>query len=170
MKKLVLFILLPFLAAAQSDSLTAPKTVDFPAYKMTVPTAWKIKAGCVEGQCTLLSPTDTLTAYDAYTETINLTINKLSSASYTAEQYATFSIGYLPKVVNGFQVLERKKLKPNLTRITYRGEKNGYLQTWRQYYHVKNAKVYIVTFSAETKKYDYFQPIIEPFLDSFKFK
>lgn len=155
---------------AQTDSLKAPGMVDFKAYKMTVPDGWKIKAGCLETQCTLLSPSDTLTKYDAYTETINLTINKLSSASYTAEKYATFSIGYLPKVVNGFEVLERKKLKANLTRITYRGEKNGFLQTWRQYYHVKNAKVYIVTFSAETKKYDYFQPIIEPFLDSFTLK
>ncbi len=153
-----------------SDSISKPEMVDFKGYKIEIPLGWKVKDGCLEDQCTLLSPADTLTFFDKYTESINLTINKLSSTSYTVDQYAVFSIKYLPKVVDNFTVLEKKKLKSNAYRVTYRGKKNGQEQTWRQYYYVKNAKVYIVTFSAETTKYDYYQPLIEPYLNSFKLK
>lgn len=147
-----------------------PLMVDFPSYKMTVPDGWKIKKGCTETQCTFTSPLDTLLNFDLYIESINLTVNKLNSSSYTALKYADYSIGYLPKVVNNFTLLERKNLGRNSYRITYRGNKNGQKQTWRQYYYVKGGKVYIVTFSAETRKYEIYQPTIEPYLDSFTFK
>ncbi len=165
--------LLIFISAqsmAQTDTLAKPSILDMKVYKMTIPTGWKIKEGCVANQCTLLSPADTLSFFDKYTESINLTFNKLPSSKYTVDQYATFSINYLPKAVNNFKVIEKKKIKPNLIRLTYAGEKNGIEQTWRQYYHVKYGNVYIVTFSAETTKYAYHQPIVEPFLDSFMVK
>ena len=180
MKYLFFCLLISSFAYAQSDStsipepadevIKKPEMVDFKSYKMTVPEGWQVKPGCVEGQCTLTSTRDTVGKYDMYIESINLTINKLSSPSYTAEKYATFSIGYLPKVVNQFKVLEKRKLSPTSYRLTYAGEKNGLFQTWRQYYYVKASKVYIVTFSGETSKYDYWQPIVEPYLNSFKLK
>ncbi|AWW00217.1 hypothetical protein [Arcticibacterium luteifluviistationis] len=148
----------------------APLLIDMPTYSIELPNTWTIKAGCVEEQCTAHSPTDTLRGYDTYIESVNLTVNKLSSASYTAEKYANFSIGYLPKVVKGFKVLEKKKLSPKSYVISYKGNKNNIWQTWIQYYHVKNSKVYIVTFSAETLKYRHYQDMIEPYLASFKFK
>ncbi|WP_304238333.1 hypothetical protein [Jiulongibacter sediminis] len=147
-----------------------PLMVDFPSYKMTFPDTWKVKNGCIETQCTINSPRDTLMNFDTYIESVNLTVNKLNNTSYTALKYADYSIGYLPKVVQQFQVLERKNLGRNSYRVTYRGVKNGLRQTWRQYYYVRSGKVYIVTFSAETRKYELYQPMIEPYLDSFTFK
>ena len=73
-------------------------------------------------------------------------------------------------MVKNFKVVEKKKLKSNVIRLTYSGEKDTFKQTWRQYYYVKASKVYIVTFSAETQKYDYYQRFIESFLNSFKLK
>lgn len=157
-------------AIIASDTVKKQEIVEFKSYKMTVPEGWQIKTGCVEGQCTLTSKRDTVGKFDMYIESINLTINNLNSPSYTAEKYATFSIGYLPKVVNQFKVIEKRKLSANSYRLTYAGEKNGLFQTWRQYYYVKSSKVYIVTFSGETSKYDYWQPIVEPYLSSFKLK
>ncbi|UBM59121.1 hypothetical protein LAG90_00415 [Marinilongibacter aquaticus] len=155
---------------AAADSVNALLSVDFPAYKMTVPYLWRIKPGCVEGQCTFISRPDTLLDFDSYIESINLTVNKLNNSGYTALKYADFSIGYLPKVVKGFKLLEKKKIGSNAYRITYMGTKNSLKQTWRQYYYVKSGKVYIVTFSAETRKYEFYQPMIEPFLNSFALK
>jgi hypothetical protein len=153
-----------------SEKKPEPIMVDFPSYKMTFPDTWKIKNGCVETQCTINSPRDTLMSFDTYIESINLTVNKLNNTSYTALKYADYSIGYLPKVVQQFEVLEKKNLGGNSYRVTYRGVKNGLRQTWRQYYYVRRGKVYIVTFSAETRKYEIYQPMIEPYLDSFTFK
>ncbi|MFY7908850.1 MAG: hypothetical protein ACOVO2_04840 [Emticicia sp.] len=171
MKKLFfsLFIFIGYTANASSltDSI---KVLDFKPYKIDYPSSWRLKAGCAVNECSILSPADTLSWPDGYTESINLTFNPLPSASYTADQYATYSIGYLPKVVKNFKVIERKKLKSNVIRVTYSGEKDTHKQTWRQYYYVKSSKVYIVTFSAETSKYPAYQSFIEPFLNSFTLK
>jgi hypothetical protein len=170
MKFLKLFLLLSVGFNTKASYLADSVLVlDLKQYKINYPSTWRIKEGCALNECSVLSPTDTLSAYDRYTESIHLTFNPLP-ASYTAEKYTDFSIDYLPKVVKNFKVLEKKKLKPNVYRLTYSGEKNNYEQTWRQYYHVKAGKVYIVTFSAETSKYATFQTFIEPYLDSFTFK
>jgi hypothetical protein len=163
------FIFFGFTANASSltDSI---KVLDFKPYKIDYPSTWKLKAGCAVNECSILSPADTLSWPDGYTESINLTFNPLPSASYTVDKYAQFSIDYLPKVVKNFKVIEKKKLKSNVIRVTYSGEKDTHKQTWRQYYYVKSSKVYIVTFSAESKKYSYYQPFIESFLNSFTLK
>ena len=173
MKYLSLILLLATITAnAQnvSDSLISELKIDMPSYSLELPPSWKIKSGCQEEQCTAFSPTDAINGYDTYIESINLTINKLSSTSYTAEKYANFSIGYLPKVVSEFEVMDKTKLSSRSYRITYTGVKNNLRQTWRQYYHVRNSKVYIVTFSAEQRKYKFYKDDMEPYLNSFKFK
>ncbi len=170
--KISLTITLLFLAFhSNATSLTdSVKVLDFKPYKINYPSTWRLKAGCAVNECSILSPADTLSFPDGYTESINLTFNALPSASYTVEQYTQFSINYLPKVVKNFKVIEKKKLKPNVYRITYTGQKDTHQQTWRQYFYVKSAKVYIVTFSAETTKYATYQPFMESFLNSFTLK
>jgi hypothetical protein len=152
------------------DSLNTELKIDMTSYSLELPPSWKIKSGCQEDQCTAVSPTDTINGYDTYIESVNLTVNKLSSASYTAEKYANFSISYLPKVVSEFELMDKTKLNSKSYRITYTGVKNNLRQTWRQYYHVRNSKVYIVTFSAEQRKYRFYKDDMEPYLASFKFK
>ena len=149
-----------------------PQILDMDSYKINYPSNWRVKNGCADANCSLLSPPDTVggTSYDRFVENINIVYNKLSSSSYTVDKYADYSVSYLPKVVAGFKVIERKKLKSNVIRLTYKGEKNGFEQTWRQYYHVKAGKVYIITFAAETSKYEYFQPLVEEYLNSFIIK
>jgi hypothetical protein len=137
---------------------------------MTLPISWEIAPNCTEDYCNVFSPTDTLGFIDRFVENINITVQKLPTASYTVDQYATFSVGYLPKVVKEFVVVERKKLKSNLVRLTYKGIKDNFQQTWRQYYYIKNQKVFIVTFACETSKYKYYQPFIETYLNSFTLK
>jgi hypothetical protein len=172
MKVLLLFITLTLSLSAKANSpADSVLVLDFKQYKVNYPATWRIKEGCVPNECTLLAPMDTLSkGLDTYFESINFTFSALPSASYTVDNYAQYSIEYLPKVVKGFKVLEKKKLKPNVIRLTYAGEKSDYQQTWRQYYYVKASKVYVVTFSTETAKYSYYQPKIEPFLNSFMLK
>lgn len=166
MKKLLFLLFLPFFSLAQTDSI---KVLENEIYSMSYPAEWNIKDGCTTDQCTINSERDTLLDYDTYIESINITVNNLSSASYTAEKYANFSIGYLPKVVQRFKLLNKKKLGTKSYRIVYKGYKNAIAQTWMQYYHVKNQKVYIITFSGETRKHEIYRPLIEPYLDTFTF-
>lgn len=159
-------------ATNETDSVVVkkPEVAELNEYRITVPEGWYIKAGCVDEKCVMLSRGDTLSSYDRFTENISITVSKLSSAKYTADMYADFSKGYLPKVVSDFTVLERKRLKYNNVLMVYRGKKDGYEQTWMQYYIVKNSKVYIVTCSIETKNYDYYRPIIKEYAETFTLK
>lgn len=155
---------------ADSVIVKKPKVVDLKQYSITVPEGWRVQTGCIDEKCVLLSPRDTLGRYDSFTENISITINKLSSSKYTADMYANFSKGYLPKVVSNFEVLERKRLKYNNVLMTYRGKKDRREQTWMQYYVVKNSKVYIVTCSIETENYEYYRPIIKEYAETFALK
>ncbi len=156
----------------ESDSLDKADLlmIDMPSYSISYPEGWKIREGCIQEQCTIISPTDTIGGYDTYLESINLTVNELSNASYTAEKYANYSEEYLPQVVTQFRVLNKAKLSENSHRLIYTGVKNNIRQVWRQFYHVKDGKVYIITFSVQQKKYKYYKGMIKPYLTSFKFK
>lgn len=166
---LFFFTLSTLSAIAQTDSVKAVSSdlwLVKKGFKMKYPANWEVSQPCSDTYCSVFSPGDTLGFMDSFRENINFTVSKLSPG-YTVDQYATYSLGYLPKVVKGFEVLDKKKLKSNAYRITYRGTKDNFAQTWRQYYYVKNNQVFIVTFAAETSKYTYYQPFIEPYLASF---
>jgi hypothetical protein len=159
-------------AVVKTDSVIVkkPVVVELTKYRITVPEGWRVQTGCIDEKCVLLSPRDTLSTYDRFTENISITINKLTSPKYTADMYADFSKSYLPKVVSNFEVLERKRLKYNKVLMVYRGKKDGYEQTWMQYYIVKYSKVYIVTCSLETKNYEYYKPLIKEYVETFALK
>jgi hypothetical protein len=159
-------------SSESSDSIVVekPQILERKGYTIEIPKGWRVSGDCKDDLCSLLSPPDTLKSYDIFVENINFTVGNLPNAKYTVDQYTNYSINYLPSVVKGLKIIEKKKLKANVYRITYKGEKSNYEQTWRQYYYVKNAKVYIVTFACETLKYDYYLPLVEPYLSSFKLK
>jgi hypothetical protein len=173
MKKsaLILIFILFCLKVSAQDSLAIKPVVNIlekKSFKINIPSGWRVNPECQELNCSLFSPNDTLSAGDSYIENINITIEKLPSTSYTAEQYTTFSISYLPKVVKNFKLLKRTKINQNLVVIEYQGHKSNFEQSWRQYFHVKNAKVYIVTLATETPKFNYYKTLTEPYLKSFK--
>ncbi len=137
-------------------------------YQIVIPRGWRVSNDCIDKNCSLLSPSDTLGSPDRFIENINIVFDNLSSKNYTVDQYAQYSISYLPKVVKGFKVHEKKKLKPNVYMVIYSGEKSNFAQKWKQYYYVKNQKVYVVTFAAETSKFEYYLPFVNDSLASFK--
>lgn len=149
------------LSAQKIDSLNLKnelkiKYLDKKEYKIAIPENWTVDKDCKDDLCSLFSPSDTLSYYDIFIENLNITVAKLPTASYTAENYSTYSRGYLPTVVKNYKLLNKKKLKPNVSMIEFTGIKNNFDQTWQQYYFVKRQKVYILTFAIETKKYAYY--------------
>jgi hypothetical protein len=149
-------------------SVEKPIYLEKRGYKIQIPKGWRLAPDCQDNNCSLFSPADTLLLPDTYVENINITVEKLNSPGYTVDQYAAYSITYLPKVVQNFKLISKKKLNANSFVVEYKGLKNNFLQTWRQFYYVKNAKVFIVTLATETPKYEYYKPLIESNLKSFK--
>jgi hypothetical protein len=153
---------------AKTVAIEKPIYLEKKGYKIQIPKGWRLGPDCQDNNCSLFSPTDTLLLPDTYVENINITVEKLTSPGYTVDQYATYSISYLPKVVQNFKLISKKKLNASSFVVEYKGLKNNFLQTWRQFYYVKNSKVYIVTLATETPKYEFYKPLIESYLKSFK--
>lgn len=145
--------------AFQSDSLG-----NF-SYTLDIPEGWKMKENCTENDCSFLAPQDT--PADTFLENINITVADAPSKNYPVTKYTDFSIGYLPSVIENFELVERKKLPGNSEYIIYKGLKSEFHQTWKQYYHIKGSKMYIVTFTAETVKFEEYIARIQKNLDTF---
>lgn len=162
-KLLVLFCFTVFQAQAfQSDSLGRF------SYSIDIPEGWKTKENCTESDCSFLAPQDAPT--DTFLENINITVADAPSKNYPVTKYTDFSIGYLPSVIENFELVERKKLPGNSEYIIYKGLKSEFQQTWKQYYHIKDSKMYIVTFTAETAKFEEYIGRVQKNLDSFRIK
>ncbi len=164
MKNIIIFLCLAGIKvnAFPGDSLTSF------SYTMNIPEGWKIKDNCTEADCSFLAPQDN--SADTFLENINITVADAPSKNYPVVKYTDFSVGYLPSVVENFELLERKKLAGNSEYIVYRGRKSGFNQTWKQYYHIKDSKMYILTFTAETSQFEKYIDQITSHLDSFKVK
>lgn len=162
-KLLVLFCFVVFRAhALPADSLR-----NF-SYTLDIPDGWKVKDNCTETDCSFLAPQDSPS--DTFLENINITVADAPSKNYPVEKYTAFSIGYLPSVIENFELLERKKLSGNSEYIIYKGLKSGFHQTWKQYYHIKDSKMYIITFTAETPQFEAYLNRISSNLDSFRLR
>ena len=158
---LVVFCFLAFQSHAfQGDSL------GHFSYTLDLPEGWKIKENCTEADCSFLAPQDNPS--DTFLENINITVADAPSKNYPVTKYTDFSVGYLPSVIENFEVVERKKLPGNSEYIIYKGRKSDFNQTWKQYYHIKGSKLYIVTFTAETPQFEAYIGTIGRHLDSFR--
>jgi hypothetical protein len=161
---LLLFLsLLPILSYAfQADSLN-----NF-TYTINIPQDWTTKEGCNASDCSYLAPQDN--GQDTFLENINITVVEAPAKNYAVKKYTDFSLGYLPTVMDNFELIDRKALPNNAEYIIYKGFKSNYNQTWKQYYFIKGNTLYILTFTAETPKFEEYIAKIQENLDSFKMK
>lgn len=165
MKNIILFVSLLLLnvqAFAQAD------TIQMDRYSFLVPEGWKIKEGCMEADCSLLAPHDDYE--DTFLENINIVVTQAPGKNYAVKKYADFSVGYLPTVIDDFEILERIELDNNGEYVIYKGFKSDFHQTWKQYYFIKDESLYIITFTAETSRFEEYISQIQINLDSFKIK
>lgn len=165
MKYLITFFLILIfntLGYSQSDTLKTD------SYTIIIPEGWKIKEGCLPGDCSLLAPHDNFE--DTFLENINIVVAKAPAKNYPVKKYADFSVGYLPSVIENFEVIDRKPIANNGEYVIYQGIKSDFKQTWKQYYFIKNEGLYIITFTAETDRFDEYINKIQANLDSFQIK
>lgn len=161
--KFLCFFLFPLFAIAQSAD-----TLDKFDYVLPIPKGWTIKEGCQAQDCSLLAPQDH--SKDTFLENLNITVAEAPAKNYPVEKYVDFSAQYLPSVIDGFKILERKKLEGNKAYLIYTGTKNDFLQTWKQVYWIKGEKLYILTLSTESSQFENYIQNIGSFLEAFTLK
>jgi hypothetical protein len=160
MKRIFLLLCLSTAVHAQS-----PDTLNRFDYTLPLPAGWTVKEGCSETDCSILAPQDH--KQDTFLENINITIAAAPSKNYPVGKYTDFSVNYLPSVIQDFKILERTKLKGNAEYLVYQGTKSNFAQTWKQYYFIREEKLYILTLTAEQTQYASYLERIGPLLDAF---
>lgn len=168
MKKMLLGILLFFAAAIHAQELA---TLSKSTYSIKYPAGWLVDPSSNAKQFTVKAPADD--AGDVLAENLNLVIENLPTSSYTAEQYAVFSKGYLPQKIKNFVVIQNKK--GNTTGkdswfMVFKGQQSDKKLQWKQYYIVYKGKVHILTFTAAPAQYNNYIKTVDAMIASYTVK
>lgn len=165
MKKIFFAISFFCASALQAQKLT---TLSKPTYSIKYPSNWELDPSSNAKQFTVKAPADD--AADVIAENLNVVIENLPTIGYTAEQYATFSKGYLPQKVKNFTVLQSKKgniAGKDSWYTTFKGQQNNKKLQWKQYYIVFKGKVHILTFTAAPAQYDNYLKTVDAMIASY---
>ena len=167
MKKILFLLLLVATIAADAQEFS---TLSKSTYSVRYPSTWKVDENADAKNFTLKSPTEG--QEDVFVENLNLAIEKLTSLGDTAQDYAAFSKGYLPKKIKNFTVTTNKKgtLGKDSWFMEFKGLQNNKKLQWKQYYIVHNAKVHILTFTAEPNQYKNYLPAINAMMAGYRAK
>lgn len=167
MKKIIIAVLLLTGMIVQAQEMT---TLSKSAYSIKYPSTWKVANDANAKQFTIKSPT--ASNEDLFVENLNLAVETLPTIGYTAQQYASFSKGYLPQKIKKFIVLKNEKgnLGKESWYMEFKGLQNGTSLQWKQYYIVQNGRVHILTFTAEPGEYKKFLPVVNSMLASYRIK
>ncbi len=165
MKKISFAICFFWTAALHAQKLT---TLSKPTYSIKYPSTWELDPSSNAKQFTVKAPADD--AADVIAENLNVVIENLPTVGYTAEQYATFSKGYLPQKVKNFMVLQSKKgniAGKDSWYTTFKGQQNNKKLQWKQYYIVFKGKVHILTFTAAPAQYSNYLKTVDAMIASY---
>jgi len=110
----------------------------------------------IQGRTSFVLTTHKNGQEDAFIENINLVIKNLES-NITLDELSKQTKNEISKIAD---IIEDKKLKINekdCYRIILKATQNGIDLTFIQHYYIENQKIYLLTFSSETRVYnDYF--------------
>lgn len=164
MKFLVFFfILINFTVCAQDDKVKVKKE----DYTIQYPSEFNFDDSGKEGtEFILIAPADG--EKDTFIENINLATQKVGSIVF--EDYARKTVEEIKVIAN---IIENKRLNINggdCLRIIMETTHNNIDLTFIQHYYIKNQKVYVLTFSSETKVYDDYYDKMNDVLMSFMIK
>lgn len=165
MKKILLSICICYAASLNAQQLT---TLSKPTYSIKYPSNWELDPSSNAKQFTVKAPADD--AADLIAENLNVVIETLPTAGYTAEQYATFSKGYLPQKVKNFTVLQSKKgniAGKDSWYTVFKGQQTNKKLQWKQYYIVYKGKVHILTFTAAPSQYKNYLKTVDAMIASY---
>ncbi len=108
---------------------------------------------------------------DRFLENLNLQISDLSENSKGVEEYTRISISQLSDQLRDFEIIESRETSLDNNeafRITFLTTMDGTELKIMQVWTIKNDIVYILTFAAETNKFDKFAGDAEKIIQSFR--
>lgn len=141
-------------------------------YSVSYPKSWNIDTSGYGGAEFSFLTVDT-TSEDLFTDNVTLGIQDLTGKEIDLNKFVELSEEQVKTLVNDGELLESKTMndkKHPYQKFVYTLSQSGIHLKVAQYYWVVNEKAYILTFTAETSKYDTYKADGEAIMNSFELK
>jgi hypothetical protein len=140
------------------------------SYKLQYPASWAIDTSKKMGaDFFILSPRENDT--DKFQENVNLLVQDLTGQNIDLDKYAEITERQIREMAIEGTIYESKKIiKPDKSeyyKMVYGMTQGIFKLKVEQYYFIKKDKAFIMTFTAESSKFDSFQSAGEQILNSF---
>ncbi|MBL7739265.1 MAG: hypothetical protein JNK14_08590 [Chitinophagaceae bacterium] len=167
----VFFIAITLCSFSQTDTSRLVSYVNS-AYKIEYPASWTIDTSKKMGsEFFLLSPVEN--AGDKFRENVNLIVQNLSGKGIDMDKYVEISEDQIKNMgVNG-QINESKRIENSGSgyhKMVFVMSQGVFNLKVEQYYFIEKEKAYIITFTAESDKFDAYKTAGEKILNSFVLK
>jgi len=140
------------------------------AFQISYPIKWAIDTSKKQGaEVFLFSPLED--SLDRFRENINVIVQNLEGLGIDLKKYTSISEQQIREMSAEAKIFSSKdsaNQRGTFHKIIYSAPANGYKLKFEQYYFVKNAKAYIITFSSELDKFEQYEATAEQILASFK--
>jgi len=162
------FLLMTPAINAQSNGYETFETNDFSIH---YPAGWSVgdkKAGVL---AYFLSPLES--AKDEFSENINIMTQDLSEHPMTLKEYTDLSLKQIQTLATHGKLIESKTIQTangEAQRLVYKADNGKFHLQFMQLYIVKKEKVYLITYTAETKNYKKYLPKVSDAMNSFVLK
>ena len=134
------------------------------------PTTWEKVVAKMDTIVTFLSPLEH--KLDIFRENLTVMMHDRFIQPKNLKTFIEIHIEQLKDGVLDFQLIKKKKIKiSNLSAysVVYMGKRRDFDVKIMQNYVVKDNKIYLLTYLAETDKYDLYLKIIKKMIKSFSF-
>ena len=178
MKSLLLLILLVIIAVSgcvETTTTTIP-VASFISYENDVygisveyPDDWGISENYMGGIVAFASLFEG--ADDRFAENVNIFYEPLPNDTITLDEYAGLSISFLEDYFNDFELLESKNTLINnmlAKRLVYTYDQGTYIIKIMQILIVRDKEAFVITYTAESEKYDDYLDIADHIIQSFR--
>ena len=159
-------------APADTTVKTEWKVLDRGEYTISHPANWTVDVSGNSGMDFIISSPFT-DEEDIYNDFINLTMIPMKGLNKTLESYANEAIKDIPFFYQKSIITHNKKEKKgnkDCYTLTYAGIMSEFPLAFHQYIWFENETAYLLTFTAEQKSFEEWDPIARQIMDSFSFK
>lgn len=178
-KVLTVTVALLFSAVAcvgEGPSQRLPGQGDFQTYAdeahgftIGYPSEWHRQEGVAGSQVAFLAPPEGTS--DAFRENVNVVVQVLPEASLTLDLYTKLSLEQAPTIITGFRLLDQGSTTLSgapAHEVHYRGKQGIFRLEWGQVWTVEDGKAYVLTYTAERKRYEADRATAEAMFETFR--
>ena len=168
MRKLTIFIAL-LLINSNIQGQDIFKKYETNIFSIEYPENWRLDTtGRMNSSFILFSE---IKKNDLFNENVNLTVQDLTNQGFTMDSYVDLSENQIKNMVKEGKVIKSFFNKEkNFHTLIWSGNVTGQILKFKQYFFLKNEKVYLLTLTSLPSTYDDYLEVGDKILNSFKLK